>query len=280
LKSQKFDVSIVLQTNWKISLALLLSGIPKRIGPLSKPYSFLVYNFGIRQKRSQVEMHEADYNLELTRKLKIQIKSRTIPTKIVVSDQEMINAKNWLLKQGYDFTKPLIMIHPGMGGSAMNWPETHYIDLIKHLVDENSALLVTAGPTEIQIIDHIKKALGSNRKDKVYYYISPSSDHLSFFTALCQHAKCIIAPSTGPLHMAVALNKKIVTFFSPIRVQSALRWGPYCEDESKISVLVPEVYCGQDFHCRGTLCNYFPCMKSITVKQAIEAVAFHMDSSE
>ncbi len=61
----------------------------------------------------------------------------------------------------------------------------------------------------------------------------------------------------------------MLTFYPPIRVQSALRWGPYLADESKASVLVPEIYCGQDFKCLGSLCNYFPCMKGLTVKQAL-----------
>ena len=80
----------------------------------------------------------------------------------------------------------------------------------------------------------------------------------------------VVAPSTGPLHLAVAVGASVVTFYPPIRVQSAVRWGPYIPDESRASILVPEVYCGEDFRCRGSLCHYYPCMKSLTVAQALE----------
>jgi heptosyltransferase-3 len=86
----------------------------------------------------------------------------------------------------------------------------------------------------------------------------------------------VVAPSTGPLHLAVAAGKPVVTFYPPIKVQSALRWGPYVADESRASVLVPEVYCGEDFTCRGSLCNYYPCMKSLTVAQALEQANFQL----
>jgi heptosyltransferase-3 len=86
----------------------------------------------------------------------------------------------------------------------------------------------------------------------------------------------VVAPSTGPLHIAVALKKPVVTFYPPIRVQSAIRWGPYINDDSQASLLIPEVYCGEDFKCRGNLCNYFPCMKTITVAQAVEQVGIQL----
>ena len=59
--------------------------------------------------------------------------------------------------------------------------------------------------------------------------------------------------------------------------QSALRWGPYVKDESRASIMVPEAYCGQDFHCKGNLCNFYPCMKRISVPQALEQVHLQLD---
>jgi ADP-heptose:LPS heptosyltransferase len=95
---------------------------------------------------------------------------------------------------------------------------------------------------------------------------------IDFLGGLFSWTQLVVAPSTGPLHLGVALGKPVVSFYPPIRVQSALRWGPYLADESRASILVPEVYCGQEFECRGNLCHYFPCMRSITVTQAIEEV--------
>ena len=90
--------------------------------------------------------------------------------------------------------------------------------------------------------------------------------------------KLVVAPSTGPLHLAVAMGRDVVTFYPPIRVQSAKRWGPYdgpVMDSSRVqraAIFTPEVYCGQEFRCLGERCASYPCMKTISVERvALEA---------
>jgi ADP-heptose:LPS heptosyltransferase len=268
IRRRHFRIAVVLQTNWKIAAALFFAGVRYRVGPLSKLHSFLFYNRGIRQHRSQVEMHETDYNLQLLRRLGIRVGTRNVQTQIHVSDEAREWARNWLIAQGWQSPAPLVVVHPGMGGSALNWPDTHYQELIRALVREGRQVLVTAGPTEGQILDQMKTALGPLR-ERVMFYGGKEVGAVDQLAGVLSQASLVIAPSTGPLHLAVALGKPVVTFYPPIRVQSALRWGPYVSDDSKVSVLVPENYCGEDFKCRGNLCHYYPCMKSLTVTQAL-----------
>jgi ADP-heptose:LPS heptosyltransferase len=76
------------------------------------------------------------------------------------------------------------------------------------------------------------------------------------------------------MHLAVALGKKVVSVFPPIKVQSAARWGPYgmsmgtnlgISPDDNASVLVPDVNCGEDFRCALASCIYYPCMPRISV---------------
>jgi len=267
----RYLVAIALQTHWKIALVLFLARIRYRVGPLSKIHSFLFYNSGVRQRRSHVEMHEADYNLQLLKKLGIRIGSRNVPTRVHVSESVQNQAQEWLKKKGWDSEKPLIVVHPGMGGSALNWPEHHYQELIRSLVLEGKQILITGGPAEHLLMDRVRDALGPVA-EKIFVYKSSADTQIDFLAGLFSFAAVVVAPSTGPLHIAVALGKNVVTFYPPIRVQSALRWGPYLPDESKASILVPEVFCGQEFKCLGNLCNYYPCMKGLTLKQALKEV--------
>ncbi len=276
LRVGQFDIAVVLQSHWKVALALFMARVRHRVGPLSKIYSYLLYNRGVRQRRSQVEMHEADYNLQLLRTLGIQVSSRSVETRIFVSEEMQKPPREWLKKQGWR-SEPLILIHPGMGGSALNWPEAHYVELIRALLQEGRSVLITGGPLEEGLLNQIRHELSSSSRQP-YYYLARPGDTIDFLAGLCMQAHVVVAPSTGPLHLAVALAKKVVTFYPPIRVQSALRWGPYLFDETKASVLVPEVYCGEDFHCKGNLCNYFPCMKSLTVKQALRQVDKYLET--
>lgn len=177
--------------------------------------------------------------------------------------------------------QPLIVVHPGMGGSALNWPETHYIEFIRALLKEGKQVLLTGGPTEVSLLNRIGDALGPLKEKAIFFSNNDPAGGvagtLQFFAGLISHASLVVAPSTGPLHLAVALDRPVLTFYPPIRVQSAIRWGPYLKDESRASVLVPDVYCGQDFKCLGNLCNYFPCMKSLTVTEALDQTGKQLD---
>ena len=274
-RKSRLSVAIVLQSNWKIALALLLARVKYRVGPLSKPHSYFCYNRGVRQRRSHVEMHETDYNLQLLKRLGIRVGSRNIPTQVALSRQTVQSAKQWLISQGWDSSRSLIVIHPGMGGSALNWPEAHYLELAKSLVAEGRQLLISGGALEINLLERFQREFEES-STKVMFFKNRGEYSVEFFGAILSFAELMIAPSTGPLHLAVALGRPVVTFYPPIRVQSALRWGPYVREEGSASILVPEVYCGQDFKCIGNLCHYYPCMKGITVKQAVSHAKLHL----
>jgi ADP-heptose:LPS heptosyltransferase len=269
LRKREFRIGVVLQSNWRVAAALFLGRVRYRIGPLSKLHSLLFYNRGVRQRRSHVEMHESDYNLQLLRRLGIRVASRKIGTQVQLADDSVAAARAWLIERGWDPAQLLVAVHPGMGGSALNWPETHYVEFVRAILRDNRAVLLTAGPAEAPLAARIKAALGP-LGDKLISYVNTASDPVTFLGSLYRHASLVVAPSTGPLHLAVAVGAPVVTFYPPIRVQSAVRWGPYLPDETRASILVPEVYCGEDFACRGSLCHYYPCMKSLTVAQALE----------
>ncbi len=279
LRKRQFRIGVVLQSNWRVAAALLLGRVRYRIGPLSKPHSFLYYNRGVRQRRSHVEMHETDYNLQLLRRLGIRVASRKIPTRVHVPAEVAGRARSWLLSRGWDPALPLVAVHPGMGGSALNWPEPHYVELIRACLRESRAVLLTAGPQEAGLVGRIRDSLGP-LGEKLICYLNNGHESVALLGGLYRQASLVVAPSTGPLHLAVAVGTPVVTFYPPIRVQSAVRWGPYLPDESRASILVPEVYCGEDFTCRGSLCHYYPCMKGLTVAQALEQASHQLSHAK
>ncbi len=298
LRERKFRVAVMLQSQRRIAAAIFGAGIRHRIGPFSKPHSYLFYNRGLRQRRSHVEMHEADYNLQLLYRLGIRVPSRKSLTQVNVPAEEREWARQWLKERGIRVPEvapqtpqlpdspegapqptapkpvpgePLVIIHPGMGGSALNWPEEYYVGLARALLNEGIAVVLTGGSAEGLLLNRVREKLAQNPpRRQVVQYGGTEAGSIERLAGLMSWASLVVAPSTGPLHLAVALGKRVVCFYPPIRVQSAVRWGPYLADESRASVLVPEGYCGQDFECRGNFCNYYPCMKSISVSQALE----------
>ncbi|OFZ83475.1 MAG: hypothetical protein A2583_04585 [Bdellovibrionales bacterium RIFOXYD1_FULL_53_11] len=284
-RQRALRIAIVLHSRRRIAMALFGAGVRYRIGPLSKIHSFIFFNRGIRQRRSEVEMHETDYNLQLLRRIGIRIGTRTLPVRAHVSEDSREYARKWLEMHGW---KPgeggVVAVHPGMGGSALNWPQTHYAELIHRLCDEGRPVLVTGGVLEGDLLTRMREmigqpAAGTEWKYKPMFFGGEDAGSVGRLAGLYSFVDVLVAPSTGPMHLAVALGKRVVTFYPPIKVQSAIRWGPYCMDEERTTILVPEFYCGEEFECRGSLCNYYPCMRSLSVMRALHYIHRQLEAA-
>lgn len=244
IRSERFDTVIVLHSLARLAWAVFFAGVPRRIGPLSKIHSFFTYNLGKRQRRSQVRMHEAEYNLDLVGKLGITRDSSEYKTRIYLPDKMRKDAEIWLKEKGWKRGDKLIAVHPGMGGSALNWPEANYTGLIKSLLEKNYGVLLTGGPAEGDLLERIQYTLKLDMSESslknLIIYTDSRSRSVDFLAGLYSIADVVVAPSTGPLHIAVALEKPVVCFYPSIRVQSAKRWGPYATMPGMAEVLVSE----------------------------------------
>ncbi|MEK6705909.1 MAG: glycosyltransferase family 9 protein [Bdellovibrionota bacterium] len=284
LKERRFDAVIVLQGGFILATLLWLARIPLRIGPLSKPFSYFLYNAGLRQNRSSVEMHEADYNLQLLEKIGIRVKPGSLKTSVFVHEETIKQARVWLIAHGWSGKGPLIAMHPGMGGSALNWPESKYIQLAKELLGRGFELLITGGAGEHLLLERIRSEVSGPGLPKLVLYFGKgaygSSDAyngggaggIDFLAGLFSLADLVIAPSTGPLHLAVALDKPVLAFYPPVRVQSAKRWGPYPAGSDHRAVLESSIDCREVFSCKKASCESFPCMNLISVNDALQRI--------
>ncbi len=276
LREEKPEAVVVFQATMKVGLAVLFSGAGIRIGPWSKWWSWLCYNYGRRQSRSAVEMHEADYNIQLLRELGITVAETWEKSYLTVDEDARREATRFFVDKGISRRFKTVAIHPGMAGSALNWPESHYVHLGRRLLRRYN-VIVTGGPGEGPLVERVFQGIARHQN---YHPDSPTfakflgEKGLRETIALLDQCDGMVAPSTGPMHLAVALGKLVVTVFPPIKVQSAVRWGPYgvpagtnlgISPDDKASVLVPDVNCGEDFRCALSACIYYPCMPRISV---------------
>jgi len=218
VEQEAFDVAVVAYPRWRAAWACFRAGIPLRIGPSSKWYS-LLFNNRIWQHRSQGLKHEADYNLELLEPLGIPLQRYS--TSLVLTNDERSSARQVLTGHRLTFQKPLVVIHPGSGGSSARWPLRFFIELGDRLQEDGCDLVVTSGPGENYqsvMIDQMRR---------IPVFIAGGSVNLREFAALLSCADLVVSNSTGPLHMAVALGVPTVSMFSPLATCHPRRWGPY-----------------------------------------------------
>ncbi|MGZ3768312.1 MAG: glycosyltransferase family 9 protein [Bdellovibrio sp.] len=230
LREFKPDVAVSFQAPWWVSFALWAENVPVRAGVKSQWHSFIFLNKGLRQKRSQAVKHEADYNLDLLEHAfsinKVQLKEKTPILKLVAPSGSDLLEKHNLIARKY------IVVHPGMAGSALNWPLSHYISFIEEALKSYEVVL-TGTPADEPWLTDIKAKF---KDDPKFHILQNQLNATQLFTVL-KNAKAVIVPSTGVAHMAASLGVPVLGIYSPVRVQHPRRWAARGEN---VHIFVPD----------------------------------------
>lgn len=256
LKVRAYKTAIVFHAPWWVSPLLWLARIPNRVGVKSQWHTFLFLNKGVRQKRSLSEFSEYEYNLRLVEEglgLPLGRISRE-PLKLGVDPKWQDET---LRDHGLTAGKYAV-VHPGMGGSARNWPTANYISWIQEAAKKET-IVITGTASDDSMLEPIRQALGATNK-VVWLDRKLSGPMLLHVLA---GARIVLAPSTGVAHLAASLGQPVVGIYSPVKVQHPRRWGPLGES---VEVLIPDVECPGKKACLGAQCPHYDCMERISLE--------------
>ena len=240
LKKQNYDAAVFFQGEKWLMHALKAAGIPIRVGQRSDIRSFFAFNHGVRQKRSSSHKSEFKLNQELVEKGLSLTERELLPaTKLAAKGQ----LPSELKEQNY------VVVHAGMGGSALNWSQEKYIESIRLLIGSDCRVVLTGTKADLSYLDKIIEAF---KEEKMLTNLIDQVTAKDLLNVLAK-ADAVLAPSTGVLHLAASLGVKCVGIYPPIHVQRPDRWGAYGK---KVSNLQPEVDGPEKFRCRGAACSY------------------------
>lgn len=212
------DVAISLQCPWWVNFELFKAGVPVRSGVKSQWHSFLFLNRGIRQKRSRAEQHELDYNLDLVRET-----FRLPQTKEYLYFEIAPPADNIKTIQEHHLNaKDYVVVHPGMMGSALNWPQSSYIECIEYLISKRKKIVITGTAADENYLNEIKTKF-TNHPNVVWLQ---SKLTLSQLVSVLSLSEYVVAPSTGVAHLAAGVGATVKGIYSPVRVHHPRRWAP------------------------------------------------------
>ena len=260
LKNQNFDTTFVVSPKFLISLIIFLSRIKTRIGTGYRWYSFL-FNNKVYEHRKSATKHELEYNIGLLKAIGINFNASTdnISFNFVLNEEEKNEIKTLLKQNGIKDDKPIIIVHPGSAGSSVDLP-TEKITLLAKKINEliDCNVVLTGNGKEEKLCEEIQKESGSiNLAGRL---------SLSQLIALISVSDIFIGNSTGPLHIAAALNKYVIGFYPKIKTCSAKRWGPYTD---KKFIFEPTIKCE---NCNREQCRALDCMNTINIAQVIQTV--------
>ncbi len=234
-REEQFDAVITLYSRARAGLAAMLAPIPYRLAPASK-FAQVFYNHRLTQRRSRSEKPEHEYNQDLIRHF---LKQQNIPILktpkapfLHFDDQETAEKKQHFCHENeIEALASLVFVHPGSGGSANNLSITQYAKLVEQLKpQEKYHIVITAGPGELERA----QSLSSHLK-KIPHTIFESKKGLRNFAQLIQFADLFISGSTGPLHIAGALDVPTAAFYPRRRSATALRWQTLNSPKNRLS---------------------------------------------
>lgn len=244
LRKYKFTHALMLLPTEYMNYLLFFAGIPERIGVGHKLYQFLTFTKYVDRKKYIPLRHEADYCMDLARKIGVNTEDLSTEIYLTNSEKEKIKSIRDELLNG---KKYLIGIHSTSGNSAPNWKAENYAKLINKLLvyktedgegsgewersgeGENISIVVTDNnvPKELQ---NIAGVVYPNENKNL-------RESILNFAAL----DYLVSASTGPMHIAAALKVKTISMFCPLTACSPKLWGPM-GNESEI-ILPSENYC-------------------------------------
>ncbi len=248
IKTGSYDYMIELKPSWRTACAGFLTGVPVRIGTGRRLYS-IFYNRRLGLHRRGSGRHQVDLDLAMLQPLGIGasgiMPSLAIPEFIKKEAGQLVG----------ESIKEYIVIHPGSGGSAPNWPIIKYKELAG-LISKEIAVVITGQESTADRFDGCLDLSGKT--------------DLVQLAGVISKCRVFISGSTGPLHMADALGIKCVSLFSDHPDVGASRWGPRRNMEN---VLVPE----------GPACNQrnlsrCRCLEQITPGRAFNRVKMLLNS--
>jgi len=252
LAENQFDALLTLFSTSRVAWAGYLSHIPYRLAPATKLFQFF-YNHRLTQRRSRSAKPEYAYNIDLVYQLLHDLHGEdTVVTAPVVPEDylpacltrpllafsatETAALRHQLCTEyGFETTAKLIFIHPGSGGSANNLLPSQYTALANQLQSEEPlAVIVTAGPGEEETAAEIAAGITAHPAAN----LRPQGG-LSQLARYLQLADLFISCSTGPLHIAGALDRPTAAFYPRHRSGSPLRWQTLNAPEKRLVFTPP-----------------------------------------
>jgi len=259
LRSLPIRTAYCLRPTFHNAWTLKQAGIPVRVGTSRRWYS-LLFTHRVNLPRSGTTRHEADLNLDLLSAVGIDGPA-SFP-RIIIPDAALSSVEQLLETAGFEPDQRLVVIHPGSGGSTREWPARYFRELADELTREGSAGVIVTGVVsesgkcaEVAGDEHLNLC---NRLN------------LLELAALLSKSNLVVANSTGPLHLAVALGRRVIGLYPPVKDSRPARWGPYGHPEWALTPDLP--LCRRCRHGEFSPCA---CMEELRPERVAE-LAFEL----
>ena len=219
---EKYECSISFFSTFLVAFKLWKGGIKKRYAPSTK-LAQIFFNKNIKQRMSESIKSEYEYNNDLAR---FFIRDNGYDVK--TSQNPLVDIEND--RSVHRKEKKIIFLHPYTGGSSKTLSINDFLKLCHSLQEFCDCKFIL----HCDYNDYEKcRVIESKSNSLDMQTIKPTNNLKKMFKNIMQ-CDLFIAGSTGPLHVAAAMNKKTVGFYPSKTSSTALRWETMNNENLKL----------------------------------------------
>ncbi|MGO8702186.1 MAG: glycosyltransferase family 9 protein [Candidatus Brocadiia bacterium] len=227
IRTEKYDLAIVVHSKGDVARLVRDAKIPFRMGSGLRLHSWR-YNVPVFQRRRQPKRHELDYNLDMIRGYVPVPAREEVEFRLRPDEKALLRVRRFLDERKI---ARYTIVHPGSGQSAVDLP----LETFGKLMDAfefPGEIIVTGTSDESALYRGLAAAAKRRLLD------ATGAFSLSELVALISGCDLFLSNSTGPLHIARALNRRLLGFYCTVPACHPMRWGPYAQEKSN-TVLPP-----------------------------------------
>lgn len=261
LRSEAFDVVLLLTNSFRTAWMAWLGGATRRVGFTGEGRSWMLTD-PVPDTASTEVVSALDCYLALAGALGCATERR--PTELAVTPDEESEWQSYAATFDAELAalRTVVLNGGGAFGAAKHWPTEYFADLARRIVDQYDwKVLVLCGPAERETAREIVRQADRSR----VLSLAECELSLGLSKAAVRGADLMITTDSGPRHFAQPFGVPVITLFGPTHVGLSETY-----DEQAIHLQVP-VECGP---CQQRVCplEHHACMRDLTVDRVFRAV--------
>ena len=264
INAEEYDIVINLDTS-KLSSAIAANASAKeKFGFVLNKNGYVEANSNAAQ--NWLEMSAFDdvkkSNQKSYQQIMYEILGLDLPVEppvIHIADKDRARIADKSFVKNIALQKPVIGLNVGVGTKwpSKGWSLKMWQELIEKLGNKKYNLLLLGGPEEVAIIKKLKK-------DFNFVIDTRCDNSLLEFAAIVDLCDFVITADTLALHIATALEKKIIALFGPTSANEIELYGKGVKLSSSD---------GCNCYYRKNCSENVSCMEKITSEMVIKAIA-------
>ena len=260
LKRHSFDAVVLAYQDSFYAALCFVAGIPIRIGDKNRFLERLWLTHTVPLDFNSRHFHEIENRLRLGEPLGIDIqKSISFGIVIPAFTHHFVEKS---IEQAVGSHRPLVGIHANLGQGNRAWHAKRYAQLIDRLDRAGYSVVLTGQGKDKESVHAILENTNTHVMNALDEF------DLIQLAALWQKCTVIIGAETGPIHLAAALSRPIVSI-SPTKFIESFRWGPLTAPHV---IVCESQHCDLVCHTYQKQCLENNCLDAILVENVFQAV--------